>query len=133
MFHEFLEKFESREALSEDSEGKENVSELGDVEDATSLDTASVWKAPSMTEALPQEDITDQLDFTPKTREQDPPIRAPKKKIEMQGVDCQKLGSEFFNKVRYAEVQRKLQATPLFSALKVISELSAMVPKEIKL
>nr|CAI5850674.1 unnamed protein product [Callosobruchus analis] len=83
-----------------------------------------------MTEALPQEDIIDQLDFTHKTREQDPPIPSPKKKIEMQGVDCQRLGSASFNKVRYVEVQRKRQATPVFSAIKVNLELSAMVSKE---
>nr|CAH7753310.1 unnamed protein product [Callosobruchus chinensis] len=132
MFQEFLERFQSREALLEDElEGKENISELedDDVEDTTSLDTSSVWKAPTMTEALPQEDDIDHLDFTPKTQEQDPPIPAPRKKIEMQGVDCQRLGSASFNKVRYAEVQRKLQATPVFSALKVNSELLSMVPK----
>ncbi|KAG5872137.1 hypothetical protein JTB14_013608 [Gonioctena quinquepunctata] len=74
---------------------------------------ASPWVAPVLTD----EDVD--FDFTPKTKEQEPPIPAPKANIEAQGIDCLRLGKTSFNKIRYMDVQKKLQALPVVSALLV--------------
>nr|CAH7734071.1 unnamed protein product [Callosobruchus chinensis] len=87
-------------------------------------DAASTWKAPSLTEPVEEEEF----DFTPRTREQDPPIPPPTKKIELQGIEYQRLVSLSFSKVRYADVQKKLQAVPVFSALKLKTELANLAP-----
>lgn len=79
---------------------------------------AEAWTAP----VLPIEDA-DEFDFSPRTREIEPSIPPPQRHIEEQGIKCQRLGDVSFNLVRYADVQKNLQASPVFSALKVNSIL----------
>ncbi|XP_031344841.1 uncharacterized protein LOC116171931 [Photinus pyralis] len=98
-------------SLSDD--GKENLQPFSEEEE----DEVS-WKAPSIADAPPME-----WDFTPQTKEQEPLVPAPKPTIEKQGIQCQRLESTSFNKIRYAEVQKKFQAYPVFSALKVNPQL----------
>lgn len=49
-----------------------------------------------------------------------------KEHIQLQGIECLRLGKPAFNKVRYSDVQKKLQAFPVFSALKVNEQISHM-------
>lgn len=71
------------------------------------------------------EDIN--FDFAPQTKVQEPSIPPAKPHIESQGIDCLRLGKSSFNRIRYADVHKKLQASPVFSALQVNSQLSHMV------
>lgn len=73
------------------------------------------WKAPSPV----LEDENDDFDFSPQTKEQEPAIPTPKPHIELQGIQCLRLGELAYKQIRYAEVQKKLQAFPVFHALKL--------------
>lgn len=64
-------------------------------------------------------DADEDFDFSPKTKEMEPTIPPAKPHIQGQGIDCLRLGESSFKLIRYAEVQRKLQASPVFSAFKV--------------
>nr|CAH7738512.1 unnamed protein product [Callosobruchus chinensis] len=70
------------------------------------------WVAPSLGH-VPMIDI----DLTPRTLEQEPLIPAPKAAIKAQGIECQGFGQPTSNRIRYADVQKKLHAAPVFSAL----------------
>lgn len=76
---------------------------------------SSDWKAPALT---PEDDDED-FGFSPQTKEQEPPISTPKAHIEEQGIRCLRLGELAYKQIRYAEVQKKLQAFPVFHASKV--------------
>ncbi|CAG9762175.1 unnamed protein product [Ceutorhynchus assimilis] len=68
------------------------------------------------------------IDFAPRTQEQQPLIAPPKPHIEQQGMDCQRLNLSSFDKIRYLESQKKLQATPMFNALAVNVQLERINP-----
>lgn len=61
--------------------------------------------------------------FKPHIKEQEPLIPPAKPHIEALGIDCLRLGKPSFNRVRYAEVQKRLQAFPVFSALQVNTQI----------
>ncbi|XP_049697627.2 uncharacterized protein LOC126054835 [Helicoverpa armigera] len=82
------------------------------------------WKAPALT---PEDDDGD-FDFSPQTKEQEPPIPTPKAHIEEQGIKCMRLGELAYKQIRYAEVQKKLQAFPVFHASKVNPSLIKLNP-----
>lgn len=70
------------------------------------------------------EDTADLFEFIPKTKKQEPSFPPADPVIEAQGVHCLRLDQPSFNKIRYLEVQKKLQTFPVFSALRVNRELS---------
>ncbi|CAH0560549.1 unnamed protein product [Brassicogethes aeneus] len=117
----FMRRFETEEESDGDFSDKENEEEENRplFQEPELSDDESAWVAPS----IGQETLLD-LDFTPRTREQEPSVPAPKAHIAAQGVECQKLGKTSFSRIRYAEVQKKLQAAPVFSALRVNLQLA---------
>lgn len=96
---------ENNSISSEPSEDEENIPQL-------SSSSPKPWEPPA---AIIDEDF----DWTPTTKQQDPLIPAPKPHIAAQGTECQRLGNITFNQIRYAEVQKKLHASPVFGPLKV--------------
>ncbi|CAH0551341.1 unnamed protein product [Brassicogethes aeneus] len=97
-----------------DDEKENEPEEEQEPEDAVEDDRP--WAPPAL---HPQEDEEDmEFDFTPKTKEQDLVIPAPRHNILEQGRECQRLGQLSFNKIRYSDVHKKLHASPVFSALK---------------
>jgi hypothetical protein len=60
--------------------------------------------------------------FAPSTKEREPSIPDPDSELASQGVVCQKLGSPAWNRVRYTESQRALQAGGVFQPLAIPSE-----------
>lgn len=84
------------------------------------LDEVS-WSVPLSAPLLP---INEVFDFNPKTKEQEPAMPAPKPAIAKQGTECQRLGESSFKLIRYSEVQKRLNAFPVFNALKINQELS---------
>ncbi|VEN60731.1 unnamed protein product [Callosobruchus maculatus] len=68
------------------------------------------------------------LDLTPRTLEQEPLIPPAREAIAAQGIECQRFGQPTFNRIRYAEVQKKLHAAPVFSALQVNQQIKHLVP-----
>nr|CAH7718718.1 unnamed protein product [Callosobruchus chinensis] len=81
------------------------------------------WVAPSLGH-VPMIDI----DLTPRTLEQEPLIPAPKAAIEAQGIECQRFGQPTFNRILYADVQKKLHAAPVFSALQINQQIKHLAP-----
>lgn len=86
------------------------------------LDTPS-WRAPSPTLVLPEEDNNETNNnwdiFSPTTKESEPAIPRANPILEQQGVKCQRLGEPTWNKIRYADAQKKLQASPVFHCLRI--------------
>nr|CAH7718486.1 unnamed protein product [Callosobruchus chinensis] len=120
MVSAILEKLNSREHVetpmdtNTDEEGSELPSE-DDVEEARS------WAPPNLLAEMEEEDA--EIDFRPLTKEQEPPIPTAKPNILQQGRECQRLGTSSFNRIRYADVHKKLHASPVFSSLKVNPQL----------
>nr|CAI5842273.1 unnamed protein product [Callosobruchus analis] len=102
----------------EDDEDEEDEFE-NIVSDNESAGTS--WKAPS-----PAPPTIMDWDFAPHTVEKEPLFPAPKPSIEAHPIECQRLGSQSFNSIRYAEVQKKLQAAPVFAALQVNPQLKLL-------
>lgn len=68
------------------------------------------------------------LDFAPETKESEAKVsKATDKMVEM-GTRCQKLDTDGWQNIRYAEVQKMFQATPVFTALKVNGHLASVTP-----
>lgn len=95
------------------------------------------WVAPPLVEeTLIEEDNIEQAeppeleleDFTPGTKESEAKITKAKETHVNQGIACQRFGSESWQNIRYAEVQKLFQATPVFTALKVNSNLATVTP-----
>nr|CAI5818421.1 unnamed protein product [Callosobruchus analis] len=74
-------------------------------------------------EKLSSKERDTEIDFRPLTKEQEPPIPTAKPNILQQSRECQRLGTTSFNNIRYAEVHKKLHASPVFSSLKVNPQL----------
>ncbi|XP_011309354.1 uncharacterized protein [Fopius arisanus] len=69
------------------------------------------------------------LVLIPQVKVCEPPIPEPDSKIKADGLACQKLGTAAWNQIKYKEVQKKLQAAPVFDALKINNQLGALAPK----
>lgn len=86
------------------------------------------WYAPNMDVFPngPEMSTATEIEFRPSIKEMDPPIPEPSESIRKEGINCQRLGSEGWNRIRYKEVEKRLQAAPVFSALKVNVELGTV-------
>ncbi|KAL4708660.1 hypothetical protein ACJJTC_008186 [Scirpophaga incertulas] len=69
----------------------------------------------------------DVLDFRPRVKEAEPPIPEPLPHIKLEGIECQRLGKEGWSRLRYKEVEKKLHAAPVFSTLKINTELGGIL------
>lgn len=91
------------------------------------LDNSS-WRAPSPVLDLPDEDPNKETNnnwdiFSPSTKETEPAIPRANPILEQQGLKCQRLGELTWNKIRYADSQKKLQASPVFHCLRINSTM----------
>lgn len=86
-------------------------------------ESVSSWKAPSLEPDKNFETNAFSFDFLPATKEQEPAIPEPVPEIKRQGIECQRFGKQSWDKIRYNEVQKKLQASPVFSQLQINSGL----------
>lgn len=68
------------------------------------------------------------LDFSPNTAEVEPKLAKANTKLAEQGKKCQRLGDDGWKNIRYADVQKSFQATPVFCALKINSQLASATP-----
>lgn len=91
------------------------------------------WNAPPFVddkECASFEDEPDEpvIDFTPNTKEIEPKITKASQKLSAQGSHCQRLNGDGWRNIRYAEVQKEFQASPVFTSLKVNNTLAAITP-----
>lgn len=98
----------------------------GDEEEAIRSSPSDDWEAPPM-------DLVDdpgvqevELDFRPETKEMDPLVPSPSPQMSAEGIECQRLGSVKWNRIRYKEAGQRLHAVPVFSALQVNPELGVL-------
>ncbi|KAJ2945674.1 hypothetical protein O0L34_g511 [Tuta absoluta] len=68
------------------------------------------------------------VDFTPAVIESQVKVVKADAALAKQGAECQRLGEDTWKNIRYSEVQKQFQATPIFSALKVNSHLALATP-----
>lgn len=68
------------------------------------------------------------FDFTPTTTEQEPKVARADPLAVKHGLSCQKLGDSSWRNVRYAETQKRFQATPVFTSLKTNNLLAELTP-----
>nr|CAI5833470.1 unnamed protein product [Callosobruchus analis] len=102
----------------------EEEDEEFEAEERTDVESFS-WEAPTVS-CQPSNSVM--VDFAPQTKEQEPTIPQPLSEIKRQGITCQRLGENSWNKIRYADVQRKLQAAPVFSSLTMNAQLKHLSP-----
>ncbi|XP_045782643.1 uncharacterized protein LOC123879138 [Maniola jurtina] len=90
---------------------------------------SGTWKAPAFDPGLEfeQEGGIDVLDFRPMVKEAEPPVPEPSSQARLEGIECQRFGSESWSRLRYKEVEKRLHAAPVFSTLKVNTELGGML------
>lgn len=89
--------------------------------------TETGWEAPSINIGLDStysqgSDMKhDVIDFRPDpdVKVAEPLVPEPTSEIELEGIECQRLGAEGWSLIRYKEAEQRLQATPVFSALKM--------------
>ncbi|KAL4720276.1 hypothetical protein ACJJTC_001383 [Scirpophaga incertulas] len=133
MFSVLMEKIESLQ-----SDNRSMQDEMSDPDDSDkenypfytdSVSEATTWKAPPLDPALEieQEEDMDVLDFRPRVKEAEPPIPEPLPHIKLEGIECQRLGKEGWSRLRYKEVEKKLHAAPVFSTLKINTELGGIL------
>lgn len=111
----------------------EDTDESSVNEDPYVQEAETHWEAPGLDADLDdmvndlQPTCAFDLDFLPSVKEAEPPMPEPSLQIKSEGIDCQKLGTDLWNRVRYKEVEKSLHASPVFNALKVNMELGGLV------
>lgn len=112
-----VEKNSSKKGYSEEEDENEEyddarLSDSGS-ERERSLSPLPTWQAPPILE------VSDKyiFDFNPSTKQLEPLIPEPDKVLSESASRCQRFGSSAWNKVRYTDAQKKLQAGGIFSAL----------------
>lgn len=86
------------------------------------------WAAPELGLLKPRE-LDTEWSLAPIVKECEPPIAEPTPLTREQGMSCQKLSAAGWNKIKYKDVQKKLQAAPVFDTLKINSQLRSIAPK----
>lgn len=90
------------------------------------------WEAPSIVELSSREAAEQEeenfLDFAPDTKESEAKIGTADDSIVKQGAHCQRLGEPAWQNIRFADVQKQFQATPVFTSLKTNSNLATATP-----
>lgn len=123
------------EEMSEDDDYSDNDSEhSGDSSESVLPGqdwTPPAFEEPSVVSGTPVTPVNDleALSFAPQVKEKEPTIPPPAENIKAQGIQCQKFGSSGWSRIRYKEVQKKLQASPVFDSLKVNTQLEGIVSK----
>lgn len=72
---------------------------------------------------LDDKENTPDIEFWPEVKEAEPAIPEAEEEVLKLGISCQRLGTPNWNRVRFLEAQKKLQATPVFTALKMNENL----------
>lgn len=111
----------------------EEVMESGPEEDEPVEDQ---WTAPPiLRESIqgdePCENMLEEnnfFDFSPQTKETEAKIGDADERLAQQGISVQRLGGEKWQQIRYVDVQKHFQATPVFTSLKVNSSLASISP-----
>lgn len=121
MLESFMNSFETRD---EDADSQESYSDSSDdvfippgspnKESQPGPANPVPWIPPEN----PIDSIEDDFDWLPTTKPQEPTIPTPKPHIAEQGIKVQRLGDIAYNQIRYADVQKKLHASPVFGTLK---------------
>ncbi|KAJ8735810.1 hypothetical protein PYW07_007430 [Mythimna separata] len=111
--------------LSEPDSDKENYNSDSEEHSGSESSGGCSWNTPKMDvfSNAPELSLLTEIEFRPRIKEMDPLIPEPTEPIKKVGIECQKLGSECWNRIRYKEVEKRLQAAPVFSALKANVEL----------
>lgn len=125
MFAVLFEKIQRRGQSDYESD-KENYLSNGYEDSASENSDSPSWKAPALGPDLRDEGHEEAFEFLPTTKEADPLIPEPSLLLKREGIECQRLGTDGWNRIRYKEVEKHLQASPLFSALKVNTELGTL-------
>ncbi|KAI5641153.1 reverse transcriptase (RNA-dependent DNA polymerase) domain-containing protein [Phthorimaea operculella] len=87
------------------------------------------WQAPSLEYDMEAEESVleeEDLDFRPRVKEADPLIPEPSPELMAEGIECQRLGSKKWSRIRFKDAEKKLQAAPVFNSLEINAELASL-------
>lgn len=118
MFSILLGKINQRQ--NESDSDKENEGDTDWEDESVSADDS--WQAPALGASM-------DLQFLPSTKEADPPVPEPSSQIRKEGIECQRLGTDGWSRIRYKDVEKYLQAASPFSPLRVNNELAGLLPQ----
>lgn len=132
MFSTLMEKIESlapvRDLRNESSsEDCASSNEGDDLPAPSRSESPGDWHAPPLDSNLGVDSAQHswpELEFLPAVKEAEPAIPAPSEHIKAEGIACQRFGTDAWNRIRYKEVAKRLQASPVFNTLKINAELS---------
>ncbi|KAJ2940382.1 hypothetical protein O0L34_g59 [Tuta absoluta] len=99
-------------------EMEEEVDEEGEIEGSSD----SEWQAPPLEYGWE----TEELDFRPKVKEAEPMIPEPSPEVLEEGIECQRLGTKKWSRIRFKDAEKKLQAAPVFNTLEINPELASL-------
>ncbi|CAH0562810.1 unnamed protein product [Brassicogethes aeneus] len=129
MFMNLMDHFQSHPDAMDDNESKNDEALYRESSDDEESDIWGPLTSPTSDLRQIQDHPEEEWDFKPRTQEIEPSVSAAKHHIEQQGIECQRLGLSSFNKIRYVDAQKKLQASPVFGPLKTNYQLKNLMPK----
>ncbi|XP_026726774.1 uncharacterized protein LOC113493150 [Trichoplusia ni] len=125
MFAVLLEKLEHRQQ-SDCESNKENYFSSDEEHAGSETSESPSWRAPALDANWQVVEDEMELEFLPTTKEAEPLIPEPSAQIKKEGIECQRLGTDSWNRIRYKEVEKHLHAASIFSALKINTELGTL-------
>lgn len=133
MFGELLMAIKETKHTSRTQYEKSNYYEDSEHEERSEPDDESDgnnWEAPEIVEPdiATEREEENFFDFSPATKETEAKIGTADEGLAKQGSHCQRLGESSWQNIRYAEVQKQFQASPVFTSLKTNSNLATVTP-----
>lgn len=116
---------------SDSESDKENYFSDCEEEVVSDRSDSPAWKAPTWGSYPDEQDERNEkeLEFRPTTKEADPLVPEPSAQARREGIECQRLGTDSWNRIRYKDVEKQLHAASPFSPLKVNTELGALASR----
>nr|XP_049697356.1 uncharacterized protein LOC126054753 [Helicoverpa armigera] len=131
MLLEMVTQSRGRNKDSDSDSDKENDFSDGEEEVSSDASDAPSWKAPTWGPYPNEQDERNEkeLEFRPTTKEADPLVPEPSSQAKKEGIECQRLGTDSWNRIRYKDVEKHLHAASPFSPLKVNTEVGTLASR----
>ncbi|KAL4718633.1 hypothetical protein ACJJTC_002347, partial [Scirpophaga incertulas] len=84
------------------------------------------WTAPDIECQSINNFSISELEFLPEVKEDEPLCPRPSPEIGAEGIECHRFSKKSWTRIRYKEVFKRLRSAPIFSALKVNTELRGL-------
>lgn len=116
-----------------DDDGKDDDVEIAEADSSFSEEIELEERdQPEEAQPKPPPQQSFSLDFDAITVEAEPAIPKAKEEMARKGAELQRLGQSTWSSIRYKEAEKGMEATPVFSALKINPQLANRTPRVVK-